>query len=370
MALDLWNLTEQKIDDNLDNYSMNLFGQDGSGKTSLMYAIRRKLGSTVIWGYEDRFKGVPNIRVIEHTKWDNITKKEKEDNANLGTKHWGHLDSIDQLKKGFKEGKSAPFKNIIMDTVGEAYVMCQDSVMEENDWETMSGDRGARYPVVGKAFMDSVRELKHMGFIVNFVSHDKVVLNDGEVDKVNPDTANQIKHLVMGGVDIIAYLEKVVVEDDEGEAKEVRRLWLSGHPSYKLKTPLYGFPKYIEYETVEEGADKFIKAFNKAVKITQQMADEGKDISNPNAENEKVVELEEVSIPKSKDEDDELESDELPESFDLEELRAEAIKVRDKLRETKTDDEVKGILRTELGTVKIKSYEDTSKLKEFIDKYQ
>ena len=351
MALDLWNLTEQKIDDNLDNYSMNLFGSDGSGKTSLMYAIRRKLGSTVIWGYEDRFKGVPNIRVIEMHSWKD------------------HLEYVKALKKGLKAGKQLPFKNIIMDTVGEAYVMCQDAVMEENDWETMSGDRGARYPVVGKAFMDSVRELKHMGIIVNFVSHDKVVMNDGEVDKINPDTANQIKHLVMGGIDIIAYLEKVVVEDDEGEVKEVRRLWLSGHPSYKLKTPLYGFPKYIEYETVEEGAEKFIAAFNKAVKITQKMADEGQDVSNPNAENDAVVEQVEVSIP-GNDEDDDLDDEEVVETLNLEELRAQAISVRDALREDKTDDEVKQILRSELGTVKIKSYEDAAKLKAFIDKYK
>lgn len=365
MALDLYNLTEQRIDDNLDNYSMTLFGQDGSGKSSLMYAIRRKLGSTVIFGYEDRFKGIPKIRVVEHTKWKGITKKEEEANK-TGGKHWGHLDTIKQLRKDINAGKGLPFKNIIIDTVGKAYVMCQDAVMEDNEWETMSGDRGARYPVVGKTFMDSVYELRSMGFIVNFVAHDKVISgDDNEVDKISPDAANQIKHLVMGGIDIIAYLEKIV--DEEGN--EVRRLWLSGHPSYKLKTPLYGFPKYIEYETVEEGANKFIEAFNKAVKITQEMADEGQDISNPNSENEKIVEVAEVKIP-TVEEDDELETDELPEEFNLESLRAKAIEVRDELRKDKDDSEVKAILRKELGTVKIKSYEDVDKLKAFIEKYE
>ena len=360
MALDLWNLEEQKIDGDLNNYSMNLFGADGSGKTSLMYAIRRKLGSTVIWGYEDRFKGVPNIRVVEMKSW-------KE-----------HLNYVKALKKGLKEGKKLPFENIIMDTVGEAYVMCQDAVMEENEWETMSGDRGARYPVVGKAFMDSVRELKHMGIIVNFVSHDKVVKVSDEVDKINPDTANQIKHLVMGGIDIIAYLEKVVIEDDDGEIKEVRRLWLTGHPIYKLKTPLYGFPKYIEYETVDEGAEKFIASFNHAVEVTRQMADEGKDISNPNEENEMEIEYIEPTMPsadenKVDDIEDEIESDDLPEEFnevDIETLRKKALEVRDKLRDKLDDNEVRKILKESLGTVKIKTYEDAEKLSAFINKYE
>lgn len=359
MALDLWNLEEQKIDDNLDNYSMNLFGADGSGKTSLMYAIRRKLGTTVIWGYEDRFKGVPNIRVVEMKNW-------KE-----------HLAYVKALKKGLKDGKSLPFKNIIMDTVGEAYVMCQDAVMEENDWETMSGDRGARYPVVGKAFMDSVRELKHMGIIVNFVSHDKIIANDGSVDKITPDTANQIKHLVMGGIDIIAYLEKVEVEDDDGEMKEVRRLWLSGHPSYKLKTPLYGFPKYIEYESVEEGANKFIAAFNHAVEVTRKMAEEGKDISNPNEENDKEIEVVEPTVPSvdedeldDSEEDFEEESTESNQELDIEELRTKALEVRDNLREEKNDDEVRKILKESLGTVRIKNFDDAEKLVAFIKKYE
>lgn len=356
--LDLWNLTAQKIDGDLNNYSMNLFGEDGSGKSSLMYAIRSKLGSTAIFGFEDRFKGIPNVRVVEMEDWNQFNKYKA------------------MIKKGIKQHGKLPFTNIIMDTVGEAYTMCQTQIMEENEWETMSGERGARYPVVGKAFLDAVRELKHMGFIVNFVSHDKNSVqedaNGNEYDKLVPDTANQIKHLVMGGIDIISYLERAVVISDDGTSeKEVRRLWLHGHPKFKLKTPLYGFPRYIEYETVDEGAEKFIAAFDKAVKITQDMADKGLDISNPNEDNDTIIEYVE---PKTKtkvevDDFDDLDSDPLPSSLGgltIEDAKEKAIEIRDTMLGNMEKSEVVAILKATLGTASIAKCNDIDKLTKFI----
>ena len=66
----------------------------------------------------------------------------------------------------------------------------------------------------------------------------------------------------------------------------------------------------------------------------------------------------------------EIKSDELPNSYNIEELRAKALDVRDKLREEKDDDEVRKILKEALGTVRIKTYEDGLKLIDFIKKYE
>ena len=357
--LDLFNLTAQKIDNDLNNYSMNLFGEDGSGKTSFMFELRSRLGSTAIFGFEDRFKGVPNIVVAEMKNWETAQKYNS------------------QLKKGIKQHGRLPFSNIIMDTVGEAYQMCQSSIMEENDWETMSGERGARYPVVGKAFMDYVRELKHMGFVVNFVSHDKDKTEEDakveEYSKSVPDTANQIKHLVMGGIDIIAYLQVIVEIDEDGETKEFRRLWLKNNATKKLKVPLYGFPDYIDYTTVSEGVDKFIEAFNKAVKITQTMADKGQDVSSPNADNAKEVIVEE---PKTKIEvaeveeldDEEFYDDEDNESeIDIDTLRDDAIKVRNAMLEKGMEkSEVAKIIKETIGFVSFAKCDDADKIIKFI----
>lgn len=354
--IDLWNISKQKIDDNLSNYSFNVVGEDGAGKTSFLYALMNRLAPTVTWGYEDRFKAVPNLRVVQMQNWSE------------------HLAYVKQLKKGLKQRGALPFKNLIIDTVGEAYVMCQDKVMADNDWETMSGDHGGRYPVVGKAFMDSIRELKHMGLIVNFVSHDKdktnVDLNGQEYTKAYPDTANQIKHLVMGGIDFIVYLEVALVEDELGETKEVRRLWIKGHPALKLKCPLYGLPKYIEYETVEEGVDKFIEAFNIGVRVTQEMADKGEDISNPNAENEVMPEFVEPTTGNTDVDEFEDEGGEDSSDLTLEELREMAVEIRTKLSKTMERSELIELLTDKLGIAAITKCTDIDKLKNFVESYK
>ena len=105
----------------------------------------------------------------------------------------------------------------------------------------------------------------------------------------------------------------------------------------------------------------------------------GEDV-NPNEENEKIIEITSPKITNiaeetdDSDEDDDFEtevkSEELPNSYNIEELRAKALEVRDKLREEKDDDEVRKILKESLGTVRIKTYEDAGKLNDFIKKYE
>jgi len=369
----LWELAVQPIDGNINHYSINLVGTDGSGKTTFMNSLMKRQGRTFTCGFEDRFKSVVGLKVIQFKNWKEFLQFKK------------------QTKKQIKEGKALPFDSTIIDTVGEAAKMCKKYIMDENGWDELKGDQ---YNVIGQGFTDEIRDLRNMGLIVNFVSHDKqrkiTTATGNEYDQVVPDTINQIKHLVQGDCDFIMYMEVVNETDEDGKKHEFRRLWLHGHPMLKLKVPLYGLPEYIDFDDVEEGVDKFLEAFNEGVRVTQKIQDDGGDVSNPNADNNKLPVKEPVKVGLEDDEDEdegeeigtEVENeDEIEEEVtsseedvkpmpDIETLREEAKAVRMAIKSAEGLDVAKAKVKEFLGSEKIKDTTNAEALMGFIEKYK
>lgn len=354
--IDLSMLEDNIVSNDINEYSITLYGEGGSGKSTFANALKRRLGTSASFFFEPRAKGLGGIKVVECPTWDVF---------------WGY---IRQLRKLIKEGKTVPFDNIIIDSCDSAYEKCTRYMLEQHDeWNgTLQGDYGARYTAVGQEFKAAINTLREMGFIVTFLTHEKSKedhdVNNSAFDKAIPIVAGQIQDIVNDHVDFIMYLQKVTISDDDGNKKEMRRLWLKNNPYMTLKTPLFGLPDYIDYEFVQEGVDKFIEAFNKGVETTRAMYDNGEDISNPNMENMKVVEFASVkpTIVDDFDDEDELEDD-APVS--LEDLQEKAITIRDSLLETMDRNDVISLLKDELGNANIKKCTDADKLMSFISKH-
>ena len=100
--LDLCALEDNIISDNINEYSITLYGEGGSGKSTFANALKRKLGSSASFFFEPRAKGLGGIKVVECLTWDVF------------------LGYIKQLKKIRKDGKKVPFDNIIIDSVDSA----------------------------------------------------------------------------------------------------------------------------------------------------------------------------------------------------------------------------------------------------------
>ena len=336
--LDLMSLEDNVVSDNINEYSITLYGQGGSGKSTFANALKRKLGTSVSFFFEPRAKGLGGIKVVECPTWDVF------------------LAYIKQLQKIKRSGNEAPFDNIIIDSSDSAYEKCAKYVMEENDWDSLAGDYGARYNAVGNEFKMAINALRNLGFVVTFLTHEKTKeahdVDNAAFEKSAPIVSNQIQDIVNDQVDFILYLEKVTISDDDGEKKEVRRLWLKNNPYMTLKTPLFGLPDYIEYEFVNEGVDKFIEAFNEGVRVTRQMYDGG-SVEPPKTKPTKKVEPKvEVKIDS------------------LEDLQEQATKVRDGLLKTMERPEVVSLLKEALGTANISKCDDTIKLQAFVDEYK
>ena len=344
--LDLMSLEDNIVSDDINDYSITLYGQGGSGKSTFANALKRKLGTSVSFFFEPRAKGLGGIKVVECTSWEVF------------------LAYIKQLQKIKKSGQQVPFDNIIIDSSDSAYDKCTTYVMEENDWETLAGDYGARYTAVGSEFKSAISALRTMGFVVTFLTHEKTKeahdVDNAAFEKSAPIVSNQVQDIVNDQVDFILYLEKVTISDDNGDKKEVRRLWLKNNPYMTLKTPLFGLPDYIEYEYVNEGVDKFIKAFNEGVKTTRKMYS-GQSIVEEKKDKGKVVEekvVESIDI-----------NGESVDGLTLEEVQQEATNVRDRLLKTMERAEVVSLLKESLGTANISKCSDKEKLYDFLKEY-
>jgi hypothetical protein len=239
--------------------------------------------------------------------------------------------------------------------------MCETSIIEEAGVEDI-GDipYGGGYTKFEDEFYGAIRELRSIGINVSFVAHGKTESitppRQDPYDIQMPDIQKRLKYLVKDEVDFLLYLATVRDKNDDGEPVLVRRLYLQGYPEFSLKVPLDGFPEYIEWSgSVEEGVDKFIEAFNKAVEITRSGSGE-------------VIHVEEKKTSKKNKPAEKADKDDNSDD-ELDTLREKAIMVRNVLMEDKTKTEVISILKDSLGTAKISECDDIDKLNEFIRTY-
>ena len=245
---------------------------------------------------------------------------------------------------------------MVIDPVGQLGKMCEEYVCQENGWDDLgSAPYGAGYQAFEKEFYTVIADLRDMGIRVDFVSHGKnETITPPRQEGYNvqmPDIQKKLKYLVKDEVDFLLYLSKVRKVDANGNAITVRRLYLQNYPEFALKVPLDGFPDYIEWEgEVEEGVDKFINAFNRAVEYT----------------NAKVT-----GRPLPVRPDTNVESVPAEETVSIDELRDRAEKVRDNMIESGMSKiDVANAMREVMGTAKVKEVDDINALRAFIEKYQ
>lgn len=333
---DLWGLEEETIDGDINHYSFTISGDGGVGKSTFAHNLFKRLGGSCTFGFEDRFKGI-GARVVPIDKHG-----------------WGAIDKyITQLERGLKAGKELPFSHVIIDPVGQAGDICERYVIEENGWEDMSTlAYGKGYEVFEEEFRDKIERLRSLGLKVDFVAHGKNETitpprKEGYVVKM-PDIQKRLKYLVKDSVDFLLYLTVERSTDALGNPVAVRRLYMQNYPEFSLKVPLDGFPDYIEWEgDVDEGIDKFIEAFDKAVEFTRKK----KGLDGPAKEHK----MQEPLMESDSDDEEDIDS-----------LKEKAIEKRDKMLEDMTKQEVANLMKSILGTVKIAEVTNEDKLKAFL----
>ena len=339
-------LSEPKLD--FSDYDTTIAGRSGSGKTTL--ALEMFKGKCCLMDIENGGKAFRGIYRQVPTSWKELTKIQKD---------W---------KKAIKAGHKPPFSVLIFDTQTKLSAICDDYVLNANGWEdfTQGKDGVNRWNVRKKEYETLMNGFKELGFKIVYICHgkDKNIKLRGqeEYKQFVPDVSASFEYPVLGEVDFVFYLEKTRVKGKDDKPMEVRRLILQNDLDYNVKCRFPELPDEIIYENVEEGVKAFFKAWDKAVNDVEE-----ESVTEPNYEFASVVEEPVEEVVEAAEE---LASDPLPQSFNLEDLRSKAIVIRDRLLESKPQDEVKAILKDKLGKVKIAAVEDVDALLTFIKEFE
>lgn len=344
MALDLFNLTKQKVDPDISHYKFTITGNYGTGKSTFATELFNRFGRAVTFGFEDRFKGIDGITVARMKKWDEALK------------------SLQQLRAGVKKN-GLPFDTIIIDPVGIAGEMCQKYICKRESVDEI-GDipYGGGYSMLQTEFNQFEDSLKEIGFNVQHVAHGKTEVvkppRASEYNIFTPDVPKKLIYKTQGEADFIVYLEVIRdIDEETGKAIVKRRLYLQNYADYQLKVPIPGLPDYIEYEEASEGVDKLLEAWEQAVGQTE----DGDD----NTVKENVPEEAETKSETTVG---------ITDTYDSEALMKMAVEARDKNLVKNggeyTPKAMKEKMVKMLGTFKIAECEDLKALKEFIDELE
>lgn len=193
MAIDIFAIKPHEVSRDLCGYTVLLYGQPKTGKTTTAAQFPQAL----LCAFETGYLAIPGVMAQPVNKWSEFKQILKQ------------LDS-DQARK--------QFKNIIVDTVDIAYDLCEKYICNQNGVSAV-GDLpfGKGYNLAKKEFDEALRKIPQMGYGLVMISHaqDKTFKDENgeEYQQIVPTLANQPRLVVDRMSDIIGYAHPFQEED-------------------------------------------------------------------------------------------------------------------------------------------------------------
>jgi len=223
MAIDIFNIQPHEVSRDLCGYTVLLYGQPKTGKTT----IASKFPDALLCAFETGYLAIPGVRAQPVNRWSEFKQILKQ------------LDS---------EQGHATFKNIIVDTVDIAYDLCEKYICSSNG-VTSVGDLayGKGYNLAKKEFDEALRKIPQMGYGLVMISHaqDKTFKDENgeEYNQIVPTLANQPRLVVDRMSDIILYAHPT--EDEEGNTHTIG--YMRGTPRFVAGSRFKYTPDWIEF---------------------------------------------------------------------------------------------------------------------------
>ena len=208
MANSLLNIKPHVVSRDLTGYSVLLYGEPKSGKTT----TASKFPNSLLLAFELGYNALPGVMAKPMATWRDMRTTIKE------------LEDVEVKQM---------FKNIIIDTVDLAYDAAKKYVCNQNEVNDITDiGFGKGYNLVMKEFDETIRAILRMGYGCILISHatDKVFKDaqGKEFNQIVPTIENRGRLVCERTCDIIGYSR--TVETSEGE-KETR-LFLRETPRF------------------------------------------------------------------------------------------------------------------------------------------
>ena len=223
----LLNIQPHVVSKDLRGYSVLIYGEPKSGKTT----IASKFPKSLLFAFEKGYSAIPGVMAQDINTWGEFRK------------------FLNELKDpAVKEA----YYNIIIDTADIAYALCEKYVcnMESNEKNTYEsvGDIpfGKGYKLVMNEFDECIRRILQMGYGLVLISHAQnksyTDENGQEYNKITPTLDTRGRLVCERTCDIIGYSRGI--DTDEGV---VTKLFLRGTPRFIAGSRFRHTPNVINF---------------------------------------------------------------------------------------------------------------------------
>ena len=203
MAINLLNLTPNKVSRDLSGYITYIYGPGGAGKTT--FGVQAP--GALLLAFERGYNALPGVLAQDITTW-------------------GQMKEV--LRELKKPEVKATFKTIIVDTVDIASVICEKYICSQLGIENI-GDGGWStngWAKVKREWEQTFRAITMEGYAVVFISHSKDKTfkpkNASEYNQIVPSCSTAYNEIIKNMADIMGYIDvngnerKLVLRSPDG----------------------------------------------------------------------------------------------------------------------------------------------------------
>lgn len=261
MAIDLLNITPHQVSRDMRGYTVFLYGQPKSGKTTTATKFPRHL----LLAFEKGYNAIPGAMAQPINSWAEFKRV------------------LRQLKD---DKVKEMYETIIIDTVDIAYNYCEKYICSN----APRGDGafgvdsigdipyGKGYTQLAQEFDESLRTIAQLDYGLVMISHatDKVFKDEAgaEYNRIVPTLDKRAKNIVSRMVDLYGYSR--IVTDENG--KDVTKLFLRGTSRYEAGSRFKYTPDYIDFDY-----NSLVNAIGEA--IDRQAEEDGKEFFTDERQN-------------------------------------------------------------------------------------
>ena len=252
--IDLLDIQPHQVSRDLRGYSVFLYGEPKSGKTT----IATKFPRHMLLAFEKGYNAIPGAMANPINSWGEFRKVLK------------------QLKDPRVKER---FETIIIDTADIAYDLCEKYICS-NAKRSDGGfgvdsvadiPFGKGYTMVAKEYDECLRSIVQMDYGLVLISHavDKTFTDEQgrEFNQIVPTLGNKPRNIVSRMCDIIGYSRSIPSEDGTTTST---KLFMRGTPRYVAGSRFKYTPDYIDFTYKD-----LVKAIGEA--IDRQMAEDGSE---------------------------------------------------------------------------------------------
>lgn len=276
MGNSLLDITPHVVSRDLTGYSLLLFGEPKTGKTT----TASKFPNSLLLAFELGYNALPGVMAKPMKNWRDMKTTLRElDDANV----------------------KARFKNIIIDTADLAYEAAKKYICDQNDVNDISDlAYGKGYNLVMKEFDEAIRAILRMGYGCILISHatDKTFKDaqGNEFNQIVPTIDNKGRLVCERTCDIIGYSR--TVETEEGKTT---KLFLRATPRFVAGSRFKYMPDHIDFnyenlvnalhEAIDKEAAEYGNEFvtNDSVKLHMEVKEEVLDFDKLQEDFQNIV---------------------------------------------------------------------------------